>query len=278
MQRIENDNRYRGIPIEKVRRHFEVEHELRGALLSSKKEERAEVFKWAYSELFRRVPWHPALHELQDGPDESIVQEKKGSWLPLIGSGRQSVLEIGFGTGELLLALNEAGHDCTGLDVEKGRVTALADLGEGRLRIRHGDGTCPEFNSREFDVVISQQLFEHLHPDDVLGHLRCVRRILKNEGRYFLETPNRLFGPADVSRFFTDAEAQGFHLKEYSISEMLALFSDAEFSATQVIAWKKRIMTGGRAALLERLLSVVPRNIRHRHTMGLHNPIYVAIA
>jgi len=236
------------------------------------------VFASAYSELFMRVPWHPALGEVHRGPNTDVVAAKSQIWSPLIGPRPVSVLEIGFGSGELMVALANLGYKCTGLDVEVTRVKALARLSIDDLCVMQGDGTRPNLNGEKFDVVVSQQLFEHLHPDDASNHLRAVRDLLHPGGRYFLETPNKHFGPHDVSRFFVDGRAQGFHLKEYSIAEMVPLFREAGFCRVYVVVWKKHQLSIWRARLTERLYLLLPKHMRIHRTLGLHNPIYVATA
>ena len=78
-------------------------------------------------------------------------------------------------------------------------------------------------------LVYSNQLMEHLHPDDAFEQLGNIRCALAPGGIYVCITPNRLAGPHDVSKQF-DPVATGFHLKEYSIGEMKALFEKAGFS------------------------------------------------
>ena len=68
-------------------------------------------------------------------------------------------------------AVGKGGHRCTGLDVETTRVEALAALGIEDLRLQCGNGTRPDFGGEKFNVIVSQQLFEHLHPDDAALHL-----------------------------------------------------------------------------------------------------------
>lgn len=58
------DRRYSHLPLEQVRKHYEVEKELRQVLLDAQLGERSQAFLFAYDELFRRVPWHPALTEI----------------------------------------------------------------------------------------------------------------------------------------------------------------------------------------------------------------------
>ncbi len=42
------------------------------------------------------------------------------------------------------------------------------------------------FDSDSIDLVISNQLMEHLHPDDAYDQLREVYRVLRDGGRYVL--------------------------------------------------------------------------------------------
>ena len=79
------------------------------------------------------------------------------------------------------------------------------------------------------NVAYSNQLMEHLHPDDAVEQLRNIYDVLVPGGLYLCVTPSRLTGPHDISKYF-DEVATGFHLKEYSISELHRLFQDVGFS------------------------------------------------
>ena len=78
-----------------------------------------------------------------------------------------------------------------------------------------------------FDMVCSAQTFEHIYPDEGAKLLKDVRRILAPDGVLALDTPN---GP--VSSIQAREGGVEFinpdHKKEYSHSEMLTLFADAE--------------------------------------------------
>jgi SAM-dependent methyltransferase len=78
-------------------------------------------------------------------------------------------------------------------------------------------------------VAYSNQLMEHLHPDDAFEQLCEIYRVLAPGGIYLCLTPNSLTGPHDISRYF-DSVATGFHLKEYSIRELTGLFRSVGFS------------------------------------------------
>ena len=72
-----------------------------------------------------------------------------------------------------------------------------------------------------YDVVVSDQVIEHIHPDDLESHLRSAHSILKKGGRYIFNTPNKYTGPQDVSRVFKRNEPEGMHLKEYTCRELV---------------------------------------------------------
>lgn len=256
--------------------HFEVERSLRDKILQASQQERAAVIQWAYDDLFRRVPWHPALTEASGAQAGEIIRQKMKIFLPLLPKPPATVLEIGCGMGELVCGLAKEGFHGVGLDISETRMERLSRMKTGSLAFVRADATYLPFAESTFDAVISVQLFEHLHPEDAEIHLQEVCRVIKPGGRYILETPNKLAGPGDVSRFFVKGEAQGFHLKEYEITEMIHLFRRYRFPSVKVILWKSNWVSQLRAFFLEKVWSLLPKNFRRRHSMGLHNPMYVA--
>ena len=59
--------------------------------------------------------------------------------------------------------------------------------------------------------------------------LQNIHRALANDAIYICLTPNKLDGPHDISMYF-DEKATGFHLKEYTYSELRDLFRSAGFA------------------------------------------------
>jgi len=269
------DRRYSHLTPEQVRKHYEAEKELRDYLLNAPPRKRGEVFLWAYDELFRRIPWHPALTE-QSGTDApELIKSRVKKISRFLPENTESVLEIGCGMGELLIGLSGEGYRCTGVDISEVRIARLKELEGPNLNFHRIEGTRLPFEKNLFSVVISIQLFEHLHPDDASAHLTEVFRVLKPGGRYLLETPNHLVGPGDVSRFFVD-EPEGFHLKEYKIRDLVNLLKMVGYRRIKVATWYKRVLPEHRATQLEFLWSLFPKSFRRRHTLGLHNPLYIA--
>jgi SAM-dependent methyltransferase len=82
------------------------------------------------------------------------------------------------------------------------------------------------------DVLYSNDVVEHLHPDDLSDHLALAFRLLRPGGLYICMTPNRITGPHDVSGHFLPyhSKAQGAHIREYSHRELRDVFRAAGFA------------------------------------------------
>ena len=147
------------------------------------------------------------------------------------------------------------------------------------------DGCSVPVPAATVTVAYSFQVMEHIHADDALEQLRNLFAALAPGGSYFCVTPNRLNGPHDVSKFF-DLEARGFHLKEYTITELDALFREVGFRKVEArvrfgrshlrlplgllkgferilsalpVAWRRRV---GRWPLIRNLLSAPLRALK----------------
>jgi hypothetical protein len=81
---------------------------------------------------------------------------------------------------------------------------------------------------------------EHLHPEDALEQLQNIYKSLAPSGIYICITPNRLSEPHDISKYF-DEEATGFHLKEYTVTELYELFRTVGFSKVSWLKSNKRM-------------------------------------
>jgi len=90
------------------------------------------------------------------------------------------------------------------------------------------DGCGIAVPSGSIDVAFSNQVIEHLRPEDAREHLRNIFRILAPGGTYVCITPNRLYGQHDASGCF-DEVATGVHLREYSAREIRELLLGAGF-------------------------------------------------
>jgi predicted SAM-dependent methyltransferase len=100
------------------------------------------------------------------------------------------------------------------------------------------DGTHLPLPDGSVDFFYSNQLMEHLHPDDAQAQLDEIYRVLSPGGFYFCSTPHAFTGPHDVSKYFDDYPT-GFHLIEYRYADLTRLFRAAGFSKISIV-WERR--------------------------------------
>lgn len=213
----------------RLRAHYELERELAGRLLNASRDDRSRVYGEVYGELFARLADHPqhtaARH---DGSDR--IEEEARRVAPWLGRAK-TFLEIG--CGDAALAFRVAPHVRTsfGLDVTEALVPQQRPQ---NFRFLRTEGVKAPLATASVDVAYSNQLMEHLHPDDAAAQLREIARVLVPGGVYYCSTPSRASGPHDISRYF-DYEARGFHLKEYDYGQLRALFRSAGFRKVDVL-------------------------------------------
>jgi SAM-dependent methyltransferase len=168
---------------------------------------------------------------IADYYDESpIVQGRVGDvafYRDAVHEFGDPVLELGCGTGRITLALAEAGHRVTGLDISERMLERcnqkLAKLpAEARERVHLVQGNMVRFDLAEKFrlIIIPFRPMQHLlEIDEQVACLESVRRHLRAEGRRFGEGSGRLI--LDV--FQTDAERM--HDSSYQEEGLVADYS-----------------------------------------------------
>jgi SAM-dependent methyltransferase len=243
---------------ERVKDHYLIEKELAARLLAATKEERRHLYTTVYDELFRRVPDHPQLELKRD------TKVRRREVLARLGLLRNYLLAdatyLEIGPGDCALAIEAARRVRRVFAIDVSREIAAGVCLLKNLELAISDGCSIPVPLNSIDIAYSDQLMEHLHPDDAAEQLANIYQALKPGGVYLCITPNRWSGPHDVSRYF-DEEATGFHLREYTVSDLARLFRATGFRSLKVLV-------GGRAAhvpvpvafvkILERLLALLP--------------------
>lgn len=238
---------------EQLRRHYELETRLARRILESTPEERAAVTRACYDEMYRVVTWHD--YATPDEADERYRRRVGGLFSALVGSGRR-VLDIGCGLGDRAARIAAAGNQCVGMDISAEILTRARAMHPG-MPFTVGDAvTLDGIEAASYDVVLTSQLVEHLHPDDVPLHLASVARVLRPGGVYIFDTPHRLLGPSDISGLFGDKVATGFHLKEWTYRELAQLLESAGFVGVRT-PWGPPRLILQRPALARRLMAPV---------------------
>lgn len=148
--------------------------------------------------------------------------------------------EVGPGRCHLAFAVAPLVKKIYAVDVASGTANEAGRPTNFELKLT--DGIRMPFDSDSIDLVCSNQLMEHLHPDDATEQLREIYRVLRPGGSYICVTPSRINGPHDCSAYFDDLPcpieqgfytATGLHLKEYNTSELLTVFNSVGFKRVQ---------------------------------------------
>lgn len=219
---------------EQIERHYAVEKELADMLRQATSEQRQQLYPYVYDELYKRVPDHPMLtaKEAQAAVRETAVARKIKM---LRGYLKKHTVYMEIGAGDCLMSIRVAPNVAEVIAVEVSAVIAeRTDLPDNMsVRIISRPFHIP-VSDNSVHLAYSDQLAEHLHPDDF--HMQCenIYKSLAPGGKYVIVTPNRINGPHDVSRGF-DKLATGMHLKEYTYTELHSMMKNIGFSNVQPI-------------------------------------------
>ncbi|MBI4721087.1 MAG: class I SAM-dependent methyltransferase [Chitinivibrionia bacterium] len=211
---------------EQIREHYEIEKELAARLRNAQRSDRIGLYGSVYDELFRRLPHHPQLARKVDPLERRREALAQVDLLRRFLEPGQVFLQLGPGDCEMAFEVARMVRVVYAVDVSE-EITRSASV-PGNFELRLSDGTSVPVPPESIDVAYSNQLMEHLHPEDALEQVRNVFAALKPGGIYICLTPNRLRGPHDISKHF-DEVATGLHLKEYTTSELAVMFREAGF-------------------------------------------------
>lgn len=217
--------------IEQLKEHYEIEKELADRLRSSTKEERKYLYTNLYDEMFTRVPHHPQLINKLEPSHVANTLKANFKLLQYFLSHDSTFLEIGPGDCALSLEVAKIVKEVYAIDVSE-IISSNSSIPDN-FHLIISDGCSIPVPKDTIDIAYSNQLMEHLHPEDAIEQLGNIYSVLKPGGKYLCITPNRIFGPHDISQYF-DEVATGFHLKEYTISELANIFREVGFSSTKL--------------------------------------------
>ncbi len=249
---------------DRLRAHYLVERKLADRVRAAKgPEERRALFATLYDELFAQVPDHPriAARGASTASRERDLAWNLAQLRPYLRPGC-TFLEIGAGDCALSARVAKQAAKVYAVDISRQAQGTMP----ANLEVVITDGRSIEVPAGSVDVAFSDQLMEHLHPDDALEQLRNIHRALKPGGAYMCVTPNRIYGPSDISAFFDD-EARGFHLREYTLGEIREIFAEAGFPKVHVYVGARGFFVRCPSFFvrtLERALGVLPAALRRR--------------
>ena len=247
---------------QQLREHYELEKKLAHKLRNATKNEERTLYTSLYDELYRLIPLHPQLTR-KESPEQQ-QQEIEGQMLILrrLLDKNKTFMEVDPGDWTLSLHVTHFVKEVYAVDVSK-IITEASDLPKN-YKLILSDGCSIDVPENSIDIIYSNQLIEHLHPDDAYDQLKNIYNALAPGGSYLCITPNRLNGPHDISYYF-DTVATGFHLKEYTVKELSKLLKKTGFSKISMY-----IRGGGAfirvplfpAILCEAILNRLPNGLR----------------
>jgi SAM-dependent methyltransferase len=236
-----------------ARLQFEKERELAQMIRNAAPDDRPRAYREAYGQLYKLFP-----DIATDEAEERNRVFTTISFLEGFVGSAEVAYEVGAGRCLLARALAKRFKRVIALDV-----TSLTDAANWPSNLQHVvfDGMHIDAAAGSADLVVSDNVLEHVHPDDALPQLREMVRVLKPRGYIAILTPNNVNGPHDISADFC-RRPEGLHLKEYSSLEMKKLFQEAGcVSVRDYIGFNGRYvsMLPEVGALLEFVACCLPR-------------------
>lgn len=212
----------------RLKYHYEVETKLASQLRNATKDERRHLYSSLYNQLFECVPDHPQLTRKATSDSRLKVVRQQVKFLTRFLNSESIFLEVGAGDCALSIEMAKLVKKVYAIDVSDEITQNLAKPANFELVI--SDGCSIPVQAGSVDVIYSNQLMEHLHPDDAYDQLRDIYKALVPGGIYICFTPHRFSGPHDISGYFNET-ALGFHLREYTNAELGSMFREVGFSS-----------------------------------------------
>lgn len=255
--------------------HYQIESALAARLMAASREERKALYVPVHEELYAKLKHHPLLTRPKDAHSIAKSRKRKMALVKRYLTPQTTFLEVGPGDCTFAAFVAFKVREVIAVDITDKIADPEALKG---ITFRLCDSSSIPVAATSVDVVYSNQLMEHLHPDDAIDQLKNIYRALKATGVYICLTPSRLCGPHDISKHFSPV-ARGFHLREWSYSELIPLFKQAGFRRLRAFMSLRGRYIGFPAAWalrLERLIGRLPHAWRKRSV--LRNLLGVTLA
>lgn len=253
---------------ERLIAHYELERRIADEMRNSTPEQRADGL---YTKLYDRL-----LGELEDHPRKTLHngprRKSQGEYVQrqanmIIKESKPDDVFLEIGGGDCKVALLVAPHVAKSMVVDVSNALVPNDIPVDNFEFVKTTGVQVPLPSDSVSFIYSNQLMEHLHPDDAMVQVRELYRVLKPGGKYLCRTPNRHTGPHDVSMFF-DTVARGMHMREYSYADLGRIFEEAGFRRMRILvaprAYSLFSLPRFAAEAFEKLFAAVPRSLHTR--------------
>jgi len=240
---------------------FLLEKQLAQKLMHTNMEERRTAYKSLYRELFQKFP------NIAFDPESDITHKIKWQIKFLQPFLNRNFVFVEIGAGNCLLSIEIANYVKNVIAYEVADAIPKIENKPNNLSLKIFDGVDILEPNNSVDIIYLNQVFEHLHPDDIFHHLTQYYNALNSEGKIIIVTPNSLTGPYDISRDYSHIPV-GLHLKEYTYKELSKILTDNGFKKPRIFIGSKKV---GYFSLnvfwirtLESIYNKVPMTIRYK--------------
>jgi SAM-dependent methyltransferase len=199
---------------------FEIERRYHTAILA---QPRAELRAGLYDAVNRAIKDFKATH-LPERREYGFSPRYIEAHTDLFRGKRVADFGCGYGLSTALLSCHAesvVGIDCAERCIEDAARHHAADP---KMRFVRSPSLALPLADLEVDALYSNDVLEHLHPDDARTHLAEAVRVLRPRGVYLLYTPDAASGPHDMTKAFWPQGAGftplGAHIHEYSPQEL----------------------------------------------------------
>jgi len=211
-----------------IQNHYLVEKALAEKLKKANREERKLIYATMYDELFSKVPDHTRLTR-RDSEEQTLASNKTKFSLVKNFINKSTVFAE-FAPGDCKFAMEVAKQVKHVYAMDISNQFNSADILPDNFTMIVFDGyNIEDIKENSIDIIFSDQLIEHIHPEDTEHHFKLAYNLLKKGGKYIFRTPQYHSGPHDISGYFSD-EPEGFHLKEWTYIEIKQLLRDLNYS------------------------------------------------
>jgi ubiquinone/menaquinone biosynthesis C-methylase UbiE len=225
--------------VETLKEAYCLEKRLAERIKTASREERKCMYNSTYAEYYEGFPNHPFIKRNEKRIEHSAFNQI--TYLKNFIRRDFTFLEVGSGTGGLSFEVAKYVKRVIMLDVSSEPTKGTKFPPNVQLIITNGVSVPLPENS--VNLAYSNQLMEHLHPEDAVEQLKNIYKVLVDGGKYICVTPHVFTGPHDISRYF-DNTATCLHIKEYTVTEVYNIFKSVGFRKVKfLMAFKQHQIT-----------------------------------
>jgi SAM-dependent methyltransferase len=156
----------------------------------------------------------------------NAIANREARWLRRRVPEAPSILEVGPGRGDFLLALRESylGSALRGFDITaEGGLVVDPDIPVSYAATLEG----ARFRDGEFDLIIMRHVLEHV--PHLAGFLREIRRVCRPAGALYVKVPNRSSWAARLFGRYWNGLDFPRHLRYFSTSDLTTVLEQSGF-------------------------------------------------